>query len=222
MTEKSKDARLQKGTSSEEGSEPWIWSGWESRGRTEPGVFRENEGGQSSCWVTQETHPGEIMRRKNTDVKGRASLYNRGWNKTEKTFPRTKDCLPSLPPPSSRTPSSFQGLTASCFTFFPVTLHTHQCAYWYPRLLFLPESRLWTSPGQGLAFYKRLMNEWTRKDWNWILSAPVGQVRYLSDNKVTSKKSHSRKHKSISKTFDIVSILICYFSNQSQDSNSLS
>lgn len=117
---------------SEEDSEPWIWSGWESRGRTETGVFRENEGGQSSCWVTQETHPGEIMRRKNTDVKGRASLYNRGWNKIEKTLPRMKDCLPSLPPPSIRTPSSFQGLTAFCLTFFPFTLHTPQCTYWYP------------------------------------------------------------------------------------------
>lgn len=90
------------------------------------------KGGQSSCWVTQETHPGEIMRRKNTDVKGRASLYNRGWNKIEKTFPRMKDCLPSLPPPSIRTPSSFQGLTVFCLTFFPFTLHTPQCTYWYP------------------------------------------------------------------------------------------
>ena len=94
---------------SEEGSEPWIWSGWESWGRTERGVFRENEGGQSSCWVTQETHPGEIMRRKHTDMKGRASLYNREWSKIEKTFPRTKDCLPSPPPPSSRTPSLLPG-----------------------------------------------------------------------------------------------------------------
>ena len=122
---------------SEEGSEPWVWSGWESWGRTERGVFRENEGGQSSCWVTQETHPGEIMRRKHTDVKGRAPLYNRGWSKIEKTFPRTKDCLPSPPPPSSRTPSLLPGtygislhlLSFHSFTPTSVLIGTHVCCF---------------------------------------------------------------------------------------------
>lgn len=100
------------------------------------------------------------MRGKHTDLKGWVSA----WDKIEKILPRTKGCL--LPPPSRRLMNILFYRLSFCFS-------RHYFTYWFPCLLFPPESRLWASPGQGLAFYKRSMNEWTRKEWNWNLFEPV-------------------------------------------------
>ena len=164
---------------SEEGSEPWVWSGCESRGRIERGAFKENEGDGHLAGLPGKLTLGKWWGEKNTYLKGRVSIWDRGWNKIEKKHsPELRAASYPLPSPSSRT-LSFQGLMTFCSTFFPFTFHTDQCTYWFPHLFFPPESRLWAPPGQGLAFYKRLMNEWTRKEGNWILFEPVGQIRSL-------------------------------------------
>lgn len=141
----------------------WVWlCACESRGRIET---HPRWGGKGLAAILL-LHPGDWlwMRGKHTDLKGRVSAQDRGWNKTEKTLPRTKGCL--LPSPS-------RGLWTFCSTFSASAFHSHYCTYWFPCLLFAPKSRLCTSPGQGLAFYKRSMNEWTSKGRNWILFKPL-------------------------------------------------
>lgn len=155
-------------------------------------LTEDTKGWQPSCWVTQETH----FRWKKKQGIWKAGCQSRTEDETKqrKRSPELRAASYLCLSPCSRSPSFWMlihillFLLSSLFTPTTVLIGSHVC-------FFPPESRLWASPGQGLAFYKRLMNEWTRKEWNWIFFASVGQIRYIAYNKVTSEKSHSRKHK---------------------------
>lgn len=162
--------------------------------RERAALTEDTKGWQPSRWVTRETHFG--WKEKQGIWKAGCQSRTEDETKQRKHAPelRAASCLCLCLSPCSRSPSFWMlihillFLLSSLFTPTTVLIGSHVC-------FFPAESRLWASPGQGLAFYKRLMNEWTRKEWNWIFFESVGQIRSIAYNKVTSEKSHSRKHK---------------------------
>lgn len=162
------------------GSWEWLWV-W---------IMREN-GEEAPSWESKVVaavllvYPGDSLWKegKNMGLKSWMSVQKMKQTR-EKTLHHEGLTPVVLLAPSSRIPSHYGAHKHGALPYPPFTVHTLHSSWWLLRL-FLPEP------------LQVKLDEWMSKEGAELdsLCTSVGQLRYISCNKVTSEKSHSRKHK---------------------------